>query len=66
MNSISDIDQQKSIKNLTSINIYDFRIEIDNDFLSITINSYPLLSILFIDKLFILWLRFRSISINRY
>ena len=54
MNSISDIDQQKSIKNLISINIYDFRIEIDNDFLSITINSYPLLSILFIDKLFIL------------
>ena len=35
---------------MTSININDFPKEIDNDFLSITIDSYCLLSILLIDN----------------
>ena len=36
-------------KVVTSINIDDFQIEVDNDFLSITIDSFRLLSILLID-----------------
>ena len=36
-------------KVVTSINIDDFQIEVDNDFLSITIDSFRLLTILLID-----------------
>ena len=37
-------------KVVTSINVDDFPIEIDNYFLSVTIDSYRLLSILLIDN----------------
>ena len=54
-----EINKKKAV---TSTGIDDFPIEIDNDFLSITIDSHRLLSILLIDnnrKIIFLWLDFR-------
>ena len=56
------IEINKKTKVVTSTGIDDFPIEIDNDFLSITIDSHRLLSILLIDnnrKIIFLWLDFR-------
>ena len=52
VNDISDINQSKSVKkkSFDFDDIDDFPIEIDNDFLSVTIDSYRLLSILLIDN----------------
>ena len=44
------IEINKKTKVVTSTGIDDFPIEIDNDFLSITIDSHRLLSILLIDN----------------
>ena len=44
------IEINKKTKVVTSTGIEDFPIEIDNDFLSITIDSHRLLSILLIDN----------------
>ena len=44
------IEINKKTKAVTSTGIDDFPIEIDNDFLSITIDSHRLLSILLIDN----------------
>ena len=55
------IEINKKTKVVTSTDIDDFPIEID-DFLSITIDSHRLLSILLIDnnpKIIFLWLDFR-------
>ena len=56
------IEINKKTKVVTSTGIEDFPIEIDNDFLSITIDSHRLLSILLIDnnrKIIFLRLDFR-------
>ena len=56
------IEINKKTKVVTSTGIEDFPIEIDNDFLSITIDSHRLLSILLIDnnrKIIFLGLDFR-------
>ena len=58
------IDKEKVV---TSINIDDFPIEIEDDFLLIVIDYFRFFKSIIIDKLFFLWLQFLSISdINQF